>query len=165
MTPKLSKHFSLEEMTVTTTGIANQPKSIAITDKLRAVCENILEPVRDHFGKPIVVHSGYRSPAVNTAVKGAASSQHCKGEAVDFHVPGFSVLEVAQWIADSDIDDDQLILENYIAGRPTSGWVHCSFSMRNRNENLTKFKGSNKYWPGILTEGVSATAKPAAKPR
>lgn len=161
MSTKLSKHFSLEEMTVTTTGIANQPTSKAILDKLRDVCENVLEPVRDHFGKSIVVHSGYRSPAVNTAVKGAASSQHCKGEAVDFHVQGFSVLEVAQWIADSDIDYDQLILENYVAGRPSSGWVHCSFGVLNRNQNLTKFKGSSKYWPGILSEGVSGTAKAA----
>jgi hypothetical protein len=159
MPTKLSKHFSLEELTVTTTGLANQPSSDALITKLRAVCEHILEPVRDHFGKAIVVHSGYRSPAVNTAVKGASSSQHCKGEAVDFHVPGFTVLEVAQWIQSSDIDYDQLILENYVAGRPTSGWVHCSFATRARNEDLTKFKGSSKYWPGILADGAPQAAK------
>ena len=147
---KLSKHFSLAEMTVTTTRLANQPASAEVLNALRKVCSNILEPVRDHFGKAVVVHSGYRSPAVNTAVKGSANSQHCKGEAVDFHVTGVTVLEVAQWLAASDVDYDQLILENFVPGYPTSGWVHCSYSVRRRKMVMTKFKGSNKYPPGIL---------------
>lgn len=146
----LSKHFSLAELTVTTTGLANQPSSVEVIERLRKVCANILEPVRDHFGKAVVVHSGYRSPAVNQAVKGSTASQHCKGEAADFHVAGATVLEVAQWLAASDIDYDQLILENFVPGQATSGWVHCSCSVRNRNINLTKFKGSSQYHPGIL---------------
>ena len=161
---KLSKHFSLAELTTTTTGLPNQPASAALIDSLRSVCENVLEPVREHFGKAIVVHSGYRSPAVNAAVKGSATSQHCKGEAVDFHIPGFSVLEVAQWLSGSDIDYDQLILENYVPGQASSGWVHCSFAVRNRNMDLTKFKGSSTYYPGIL-QSPTAVAKTAATAR
>ena len=90
----LSKHFSLAELTVTTTGLANQPSSVEVIERLRKVCANILEPVRDHFGKAVVVHSGYRSPAVNAAIGGSKTSQHMKGEAVDFHVSGYSVHEV-----------------------------------------------------------------------
>ena len=148
----LSKHFTLAELTVTTTGLPNQPSSPEVITRLRKVCVHVLEPVREHFGKSVIVHSGYRSPAVNKAVRGSPTSQHCKGEAADFHVSGVTVLEVAQWLSASDIDYDQLILENYIAGMSTSGWVHCSFSVRNRNMDLTKFKGSSTYHPGILTK-------------
>jgi zinc D-Ala-D-Ala carboxypeptidase len=147
---KLSHHFTLAEMTVTTTGIPNEPASVAIVENLRKVCANILEPVHKKFGRAIVIHSGYRSPAVNKAVKGSAASQHCKGEAADFHVSGVTVMEVAQWLSASDIDYDQLILENYVPGQASSGWVHCSFSALNRNMELTKFKGSSTYYPGIL---------------
>ena len=49
-----------------------------------------------------------------------------------------------------NVDYDQLILENFVPGIPTSGWVHCSFSQRNRNQDLTKFKGSGTYYPGII---------------
>lgn len=148
---KLSKHFSLAEMTVTTTGLANQAPA-AVIAKLRKVCENVLEPVREHFGMAVIVHSGYRSPAVNTAVGGSSTSQHCKGEAADFHVEGFTVLEVAQWLAASEVDYDQLILENHVPHQPHSGWVHCSFAVRNRTMELTKFRGSKKYHAGILEE-------------
>jgi hypothetical protein len=147
---KLSKHFTLAELTVTTTGLPNQPVATEIVERLRQVCIQILEPVRDHFGKAVIVHSGYRSPAVNKAVKGSATSQHCKGEAADFHVAGVSVFDLADWLSGSDIGYDQLILENFVPGSTSSGWVHCSYSKRNRNMDLTKFKGSSKYHPGIL---------------
>lgn len=146
----LSQHFTLDELTVTTTGLPNEPSSTEVIERLRKVCTEVLEPVRHHFGKAIVLHSGYRSPAVNKAVKGSPSSQHCKGEAADFHVAGVTVLEVAQWLSNSEIEYDQLILENYVAGSPSSGWVHCSYSVRKRQMDLTKFKGSSDYYPGIL---------------
>lgn len=152
---KLSKHFSLAELSVTTTGLDNDPPA-AVIARLRKVCENVLEPVRTHFGKAVIVHSGYRSPEVNAAVGGSPASQHCKGEAADFHVEGFTVLEVAQWLQGSDVDYDQLILENFVPQQPYSGWVHCSFAVLNRNMELTKFKGSKHYYPGILTEPPAA---------
>jgi zinc D-Ala-D-Ala carboxypeptidase len=145
---RISPHFTLAELTRTDSGVANGTSSPVILGSLQAVCENVLEPVRAHFDKAVVIHSGYRSPALNSAVGGSKTSQHCRGEAVDFHVAGFSVHEVAEWISEN-LDFDQLILENFVPHITSSGWVHCSYSKRNRNQELTKFKGSSKYYPGI----------------
>lgn len=145
---RLSPHFTLAEVTRTDSKMANSTTSPVIIGSLQAVCENILEPVRAHFDKAVVIHSGYRSPALNAAIGGSQTSQHCRGEAIDFHVAGFSVYEVAGWISAS-LDFDQLILENFVPHIASSGWVHCSYSKRNRNQELTKFKGSSKYYPGI----------------
>lgn len=146
---RLSKHFMLREMTTTSSGLANQPASPQVLANMRTLCEQILEKVRAHYGRPVIIHSGYRSPAVNKAVGGSPTSQHVKGEAVDFHVSGHSVYEVATWISET-LDYDQLILENFLPGLPTSGWVHCSFAINNRGQDLTKFKGSKIYYPGII---------------
>jgi zinc D-Ala-D-Ala carboxypeptidase len=99
----------------------------------------------------VLVHSGYRSAAVNRAVGGSTRSQHCLGEAVDFHVKDHTVYEVALWIAEN-LDYDQLILENFVPKLASSGWVHCAYGPRMRAQDLTKFKGSAKYHAGILLE-------------
>lgn len=152
---RLSQHFTLAELTKTSSKLSNKPDSPIVIANLQAVCTNILEQVREHYKKPIIIHSGYRSPAVNSAVGGKKSSQHCSGEAADFHVTGYSVYEVATWISEN-LDFDQLILENFVPNITTSGWVHCSFSKRNRNQELTKFKGSNKFYPGIILHAKAA---------
>ncbi|QBE62457.1 hypothetical protein [Pseudoduganella lutea] len=78
------------------------------------------------------------------------------GEAADFHVAGHTVHEVALWIS-AHLDFDQLILENFVPGAASSGWVHCSFAKKNRGMQLTKFKGSRQYYAGIqLTVPVPA---------
>jgi zinc D-Ala-D-Ala carboxypeptidase len=146
---RLSKHFSLAELTQTSQKIANISTSPIILNNLRMVCANILELVRAHFGRPVLIHSGYRCPGVNAAVGGSKASQHMKGEAVDFHVSGYTVYDVGIWISEN-LDYDQVILENFVPGIKTSGWVHCSFSKNNRGQDLTKFKGSNTYYPGIV---------------
>ncbi|WKB51797.1 D-Ala-D-Ala carboxypeptidase family metallohydrolase [Eleftheria terrae] len=148
-TTRLSKHFTLGEMTTTSQKIANLPSSPIVLDNLRQVCEKVLEQVREHFGKAVIIHSGYRGPAVNAAIGGSKTSQHMSGEAADFHVAGFTVYEVADWIA-NNLMFDQLILENFVPGIKTSGWVHCSYAKKNRRQVLTKFKGSKKYYPGLL---------------
>lgn len=148
-TDRLSKHFTLRELTSTSSGLANQVDSLQVLSNLRVLCTQVLEQVREHYGRPVIVHSGYRSPAVNKAVGGSGTSQHLKGEAVDFHVSGHSVYELATWISDA-LDYDQLILENFLPGIPTSGWVHCSFAKNNRGQDLTKFRGSKTYHPGII---------------
>lgn len=147
----LSKHFTLDEMIVTQQKIVNVPESQEVINSLKLVCERILEVVRAHYGLPIIVHSGYRSPAVNASVGGSDKSQHCKGEAVDFHVQHVSVYDVALWMA-NNMNFDQLILENYVSGVKSSGWVHCSIatSRVNRRDVRTKFKGDKKYYAGIL---------------
>lgn len=121
---QLSPNFSLAELTRSQTALRKGLSNVApdwAVPKLKLVCEHILEPVRAHYGRPVRVLSGYRSPEVNVAVGGAATSQHCKAEAADFVVPGVSNLAVCQWIQ-RNIPFDQLIYEFGEAG-----WVHCSW--------------------------------------
>ncbi len=148
---RLSSHFTLAELTKTSTELPNDTTSPIVIGNLQALCLNILEPVREHYNGAVIINSGYRSPAVNSAVGGSKTSRHCLGEAADFHVPGNSVYEVANWISEN-LDFDQLILENFIPNMAASGWVHCSYSKSNRNQELTKFKGSSTYYPGIILQ-------------
>lgn len=126
---QLSPNFTLAEATksqeAARRGLANTPDPATIA-RMKAVCAEILEPVRAHFGRPVVINSFYRSPAVNAAVGSKPGSQHEKGEAVDFEVPGVDNAVVAAWVRDN-LTFDQLILEFYEPGQPSSGWVHCSY--------------------------------------
>ena len=123
---KISEHFTWDEATITTqrdpgTGllVENDPGPLQ-----RANLEHTfdrMERVRFVCGdRPVVVHSAYRSPLVNKLVGGSPSSQHMRGEAVDFHVMGLSVLEVFDRIKASPLDYDQVIEE-------ARTWVHVSF--------------------------------------
>jgi hypothetical protein len=141
---RLSKHFTLAEFTKSQTatrlGLKNQPGPEHIV-RLEALCENVLEPVRVMFGIPFSPSSGYRSPELCKAIGSKPTSQHARGEAVDFEVPGLSNRDVAQWIVDN-LDFDQLILEFYEEGDPNSGWIHVSYvdGDKNRKEVLTLTK-------------------------
>lgn len=144
---KLSPHFTLEEMTFSQTAarreIDNTPPTLEL-GALRMLCLEVLEPIRMHFDRPVRVSSGYRSPALNAAIGGAASSQHCRGEAADITVPGVSNIDLAQWIM-RNLRYDQLIYE---FGR----WVHVSYRFgRLRHQELTAqlAKGRVQYLPGI----------------
>ncbi len=125
----LSTHFSLSELTKSETatrkGIDNTPNGTEI-ENLIILCNEILEPVREHYGVPFVPNSGYRGLDLNRAIGSSDKSQHVTGNAVDFEVPGFDNKEVALWVMEN-CDFDQLILEFYKEGEPTSGWVHCSY--------------------------------------
>lgn len=151
---QLTEHFSLEEMCKSQTaerhGIDNIPRDPAIVEALRAVCANILEPARTFYGIPIIPNSGYRSPAVNELVGGSPRSQHMVGEAVDFEVGTATNFQLALWIADH-LDYDQLILEFYKPGQPTSGWVHCSYvaGRPNRRDRRTTSDGRT-FLPGLV---------------
>ena len=150
MTTKLTNNFTLEEMCFSSTakqkGIDNVTKDPLIIAKLKLVCEHILQPVRNHYGKPVNVNSGYRGAKLNEAVGGAKTSQHCKGEAADFEIKGLSNYELACWIRDN-LDFDQLILEycDDLKNNPNSGWVHCSYKASgNRKQCLTINKKGTK---------------------
>ena len=125
----LSTHFSLSELTKSETatrkGIDNTPNGTEI-ENLIILCSEILEPVREHYGVPFVPNSGYRGLDLNREIGSSDKSQHVTGNAVDFEVPGFDNKEVALWVMEN-CDFDQLILEFYKEGEPTSGWVHCSY--------------------------------------
>lgn len=136
---KLSDHFHLSEFTnsqiAARLGIDNTPGE----DEVRAlslVCHKVLEPLRSNYLRPVVVSSGYRSPALNRAVKGSRYSQHMLGQAVDFEIPGVSNVDVCRWM-ERHLNYDQLILEFYTPGQPNSGWVHVSYRQPYRNEELT----------------------------
>jgi zinc D-Ala-D-Ala carboxypeptidase len=143
---KLSKHFSLRELTKSSVAnrlrIQNQPGALE-TKNLQKVCNAILEPVRLHYGIPFSPSSGYRSPNLNKAVGSKNTSQHMKGQAVDFEVPGVRNLDLALWVKEN-CPFDQLILEFFQADSPSSGWVHASFvsPQKNRKEALV-FDGSH----------------------
>ncbi|MDP1616772.1 D-Ala-D-Ala carboxypeptidase family metallohydrolase [Phenylobacterium sp.] len=140
----LSAHFSLEEMTATQQrGLDNRPPP-AVLKQLKATAR-VLETVRVLLGgSPILITSGYRSPAVNRAVGGSATSAHMRGEAADFICPRFgSPLAVCRAIADSDLAFDQLIEE-------AGAWVHLGLGGRWRREVLTWRPG------GGYVRGLSA---------
>jgi len=151
----LSANFSLKELTrsdtATRLGIDNTPDEEAI-DNLKTLCDKVLQPVRDHFGKSVTVNSGYRSPATNKATGGSSTSDHCKGQAADIEISGVPNAELAQWIMDN-LEYTQLILEFYTPGIPDSGWVHVSFDSANlKKQELTAMKvaGKTQYVLGLM---------------
>lgn len=127
---RLSPHFTLRELTRSSVaarkGIDNTP-SPEVATTLERLCNEILEPVRNHYGIPFSPNSGYRSPELNREIGGSPRSQHCKGEAVDIEIPGISNYDLAEWIREN-LKFDQLILECYQPGEPSSGWVHVSIN-------------------------------------
>ena len=147
----LSKNFSLPELTKSQTaerkGIPNSPTADYIYN-LTALCENILQPIRNEFGS-FIVSSGYRSPELCEAIGSKATSQHAKGEAADFEVAGVSNYKLATWI-EENLPFDQLILECFQGGN--SGWIHCSYVPDGRKETLT-FNRSEGYRKGLLHGG------------
>lgn len=150
----LSRSFHLSEFVKSDTalrlGLDNTPGPREI-EALRLLCVHVLQPVRDYFARPVIMSSGYRGPALNRAVRGSPTSQHCKGEAGDFEIPGLSNYEVARWM-ERNLNYDQLILEFYTRGQPNSGWIHASYRAgRLRNQELTAVSTGGKvvYLPGL----------------
>ena len=146
----LSRNFTLSELIKSDTairkGINNNPNAEQI-EKLKALCENILQPVRDHFGR-VKITSGFRSVDLCMAIGSSANSQHAKAEAADFECVGVDNAELADWIKDN-LPYDQLIVEYYTPGEPNSGWIHCSYIPDQprasylwayRSEGKTKYK-------------------------
>lgn len=120
----LTKHFTLPEMTVSQeaarSGLKNIPDPLQ-TESLLMLCENVLEPLRERVMRPVIVSSGFRSPTLNRRIGGNSRSQHCRGEAADFSIPGMSVAEVVALIRRMGLPFDQLIDE-------FGAWVHVSHS-------------------------------------
>jgi zinc D-Ala-D-Ala carboxypeptidase len=110
---KLTANFSLVEMTKSDTAlrydIDNTPDAEQL-ENLTILCECVLQPVRERFGMPVKVNSGFRSAEVNTKVGGSKTSDHCRGMAADIEIPGLANAELAQWIVDN-LSFRQVILE------------------------------------------------------
>lgn len=136
---RLTPHFRLIEFTQSATaqrlGITNDPDINAMAS-LQVLCEQVLEPLREHVGEPVIISSGYRCPKLNAAVGGVKNSQHMKGEAADIHMPDLDKLkDWFVWLM-NNTNFDQLILER---ASPTSDhwWIHVSCKLnpkRNRHQ-------------------------------
>ena len=148
---QLSKHFELAEFTRSSTakraGISNMPTD-AHLENIKLLCEKILEPIRVHFARPIILSSGYRSSALNRAVGGSSSSQHCSGEAADIDMDGTNVTnaQIFNYIKDN-LEFDQLIWEFGTDSNPD--WVHVSYESNGRQRKqilrAVKKNGSTSY--------------------
>lgn len=148
---KLSPHFSLAEFTTSATATArripNQPNAAQIA-AMRTLCISVLEPLRAHFGQPVRITSGFRSPALCLAVGSTVDSQHAKGEAADFEIDGIDNFTVAAYIRDR-LPFDQLILENYVMGQPNSGWIHASFRAGRLRKSVLTY-ARKRYFTGLM---------------
>ena len=152
----LTKNFGYQEMIKSSTadrlGISNDATREHVINLVN-LCNFILQPVRDEFG-PIRINSGYRSPALNKAVGGSKTSQHCNGQAADFESTRISNPDLAKRI-EKNLIFDQLILEFYDGVDPNSGWVHCSYVLdgSNRSKTMTALRvnGKTQYKNGLLT--------------
>jgi hypothetical protein len=153
---KLSKNFSLEELTKSEAGIRKNIKNVPTAEhlnNLQLLAEKVLQPIRDRWGLPVIINSGYRSPALNKLIGGSPNSQHCKGQAADIEILGIDNKELATWIG-LNIKFDQLILEFYnFYGDPNSGWVHVSYTKDRLRESVLTAKMVNKkakYFEGLV---------------
>ena len=130
---KLTKNFSLYELTVTNSGLPNEPNEEQIAN-LKALCENVLQPLRNLFGRPIKVTSGFRGKQVNKHVGGVASSEHCKGMAADLvcedNAELFNLIR-------HRLKFRQLIWER--GNRMQPAWVHVSFDADDLKQQVLKF--------------------------
>jgi hypothetical protein len=152
---QLTSNFSLAELVKSETALRhdmdNTPGETEI-ENLKQLCEQVLQPVRNHFKTGVKVNSGFRHPEVNAKVGGSKTSDHCKGQAADIEIPGIPNADLAIWIMDN-LQYTQLILEFYTPGIPDSGWVHVSYDPANlKKQNLTAVKkdGKTVYLPGLV---------------
>jgi len=151
---QLSKNLALSEVTRSETakrrGISNMPTPEHI-ENFKLLAEKVFQPIRDHFGVPIRISSGYRSKELNTAIGGSLSSQHCQGEAIDIDMDGTTVTnsEIFNYIKDN-LNFDQLIWEFGTDTNPD--WVHVSYdSSGKQRKQILKAKraagGKTTYVP------------------
>ena len=135
---QITKNFTLEELTATSTMMPNMPNDVQL-DSLKQLAVNVLQPLRDLYGQPIDINSGFRSVSVNISVGGVNTSQHCKGEAADLSCDDNAAIFN---LVRNNLEFDQLIWE---AGNDIApAWVHVSYKSSGNRMNVLKMK-SGKY--------------------
>lgn len=145
---RLSKNLTLSEMIKSNTarrrGIDNTPTEEHV-ENMKSLAENIFQPIRDHFGVPIYISSGYRSEALNNAIGGSKTSQHSKGQAIDLDRDGHPQPDNSDLFnfVKNNLDFDQMIWEFGTDENPD--WVHISYNpyKKQRNQILIAYKDSN----------------------
>lgn len=136
----ISEHFTIQEMTTTSTGLRNVP-SRDQDRRIRVLVYRLLQPLRYAVG-PIKVNSAFRSLEVNSAVGSHSGSQHVKGEAADIEGVDVTNFELASYIY-NNLDFDQMILEYEEDGQPK--WIHVSYKETgNRKETRIAMKKKTK---------------------
>lgn len=151
---KLSKNFSLRELTRSQTAtrhdIDNSP-DLSQLIRLTALTTAVLQPIREVHGR-VTINSALRVLELNRKIGSGDSSQHVLGMAADLECPSIDNLKLAKWI-EQNLTFDQLILEFYTQGEPTSGWIHVSYNNEgeNRGRVLTasRIDGKTQYTEGI----------------
>jgi hypothetical protein len=146
---KLSNYVSLSEVTKSDTaarrGISNEPTPEHL-ENLKTICTEVFDKIREHFGVPIYISSGYRSAALNKAIGGSSTSDHNLGRALDldqdFRSNGITNMDVFKFIKDN-LEFDQLIYEFGNSKNPD--WVHVGYRKgANRKQILIAYKDGAK---------------------
>ena len=137
---KLTQNFTLNELIYSATAEANKidnRPSVPVISNLRALCTNVLQPLRDALGCPIVITSGFRCAELNKRIGGAANSQHLYGQAADLVVPTKNLKEVFNYIK-INLPYDQLLYEY----NKTDRWIHVSYRTdgKNRKQAIDNYK-------------------------
>jgi len=143
---KLSKNLSLDEVIKSNTairrGIDNTPSEEHL-ENLKYLAEKVFQPIREHFGVPIYISSGYRSQALNEAIGGSPRSFHSHGMALDLDQDGrnkgVSNADVFYFIKDN-LQFTELIWEFGDENNPN--WVHVALAKGRENEKNTKIAQS-----------------------
>jgi len=146
---KISPNLNLAEITRSDTakrhGIDNTPTAEHL-ENFKLLADKVFEPIREHFITPIFISSGYRSKALNSFIKGSASSQHCTGQAIDIDMDGSNGEVTNRMVFDfikNKLDFDQLIWEFGTDFNPD--WVHVSYVKgKNRKQKLKAIRTSGK---------------------
>ena len=132
---RISKHISYKEATNSFTakrkGVNNEPNYEVLLN-MQNIADNVFEKVRANFGVPIKINSFYRSPELNRLIGGSATSQHCKGQAIDLDdtYEGLTNKEIFNYIKDN-LSFDQLIWEFGTDNNPN--WIHVSYVSESKN--------------------------------
>ena len=128
----ITKDFSYREFEKTDVPgmqVQNTIATVAVRDSVKALVENVLQPLRDAWGKPLAINSGYRCPELNAKVGGVPTSQHAKGEAADVcpfgrngHGDVETVRKLAAMVRELNLPFDQMMLYN--------SFVHISHRLK-----------------------------------
>lgn len=147
---KITTNFSWSEFfrshTAIRTGINNVPDSDYVYENIRALTENVLQPLRDEMG-PILITSGYRSPKLNNRIGGSRTSNHLIGCAADIEPihDNIKLIDILEWIH-KNCDYKELIAEYF-----PEGWVHVAYQ-EGKNHRQVKIKNHKYYYVSISVE-------------
>ncbi len=132
---KLTDNFTLNELVYSVTAEANKidnRPNVKVIANLQKLCENVLQPLRDYLGCPVIVTSGFRCAELNKKIGGKPNSHHLMGYAADFIVPQRNLKDVFNWMK-SNLPYDQLLFEYNSSG---DRWIHVSYVKDSLNRRM-----------------------------